>query len=77
MALKKSDIVFETDSEGRTFATLHRDFHSKNCCGGVAGREFETTGGLQEARQVDALKKLMSKLRLTWSVCFGGPCQVK
>ena len=38
-----------------------QDFHSKNCGGGAAGWEFETTGRLQEARQVDALKKLMSK----------------
>ena len=39
-----------------------QDFHSKNCGGGAAGWEFETTGRLQEARQVNALKKLMYKL---------------
>ena len=50
------------DSLGGNSRQLHSDFHSKNCGGGVAGREFETTGRLREARQVDALKKLMSKL---------------
>lgn len=32
---KKADtsITFETDSEGRTYAILRRDFHSKYCGG--------------------------------------------
>ena len=60
--LKKEDIVFATDSEGKEYATLRRDFLSKNCPGGVGGREFETCGRSQDPRQVQALKKLLSKL---------------
>ena len=64
VSLKKSDIAFQTDAEGCTYATLHRAFQSKNCSGGITGREFQSTGRLQETRQVDALKKLISKLSL-------------
>ena len=60
--LKKEDIVFATDSEGKEYATLRRDFLSKNCPGGVGGQEFKTCGRLQDPRQVQALKKLLSKL---------------
>ena len=62
VALKKEDIVFANDAEGGTYATIRRDFLSKNCRGGIDGREFETCGRIQEARQVAALKKMMSKL---------------
>ena len=74
--LKKEDIVFATDSEGKEYATLRRDFLWKNCPGGVGGREFETCGRLQDPRKVQALKKLLSKLHLKWIVCFSEPCKV-
>ena len=60
--LQKDDIVFDVDSEGKEFATIRRDFLSKNCPGGLKAREFESTGRLQDARQVKALKKLIGKL---------------
>ena len=41
VALKKEDIVFANDAEGGTNATIWRDFLSKNCRGGIDGREFE------------------------------------
>ena len=44
LALKNQILFFETDSEGRTYANLHHDFHSKNCGGRVAWWKFETTG---------------------------------
>jgi len=62
VALKKEDIVFDTDGEGGAYATIRRDFLSKNCRGGVDGREFETCGRIQEPRQVEALKKMITKL---------------
>ena len=60
--IRKSDIVFETDSEGKEYASLRRDFLAKNCPGGIKGREYESCGRLQEPRQVEALKKLLAKL---------------
>ena len=60
--LKKSDIVFDTDSQGREIVTIRRDFLSKNCPAGTDGREFESCGQLQEPRQVQAMKKMVSKL---------------
>ena len=61
-ALTKKDIVVDKDSQGRTYATLRRDFVSKNCRGDTNGREFETPGRAQEPKQVEALKRLLSKL---------------
>ena len=60
--IRKSDIVFETDSEGKEYASLRRDFLAKNCPGGIKGREYKSCGRLQEPRQVEALKKLLAKL---------------
>ena len=60
--IRKSDIVFETDSEGKEYASLRRDFLAKNCPGGIKGREYESCSRLQEPRQVEALKKLLAKL---------------
>ena len=60
--IRKSDIVFETDSEEKEYASLRRDFLAKNCPGGIKGREYESCGRLQEPRQVEALKKLLAKL---------------
>ena len=62
--IRKSDIVFETDSEGKEYASLRRDFLAKNCPGGIKGREYESCGRLQEPRQVEleALEKLLAKL---------------
>ena len=42
--LKKEGMVFATDSEGKEYATLRRDFLPKNCPGGVGGRKFEKCG---------------------------------
>ena len=41
VALKEEDIVFANDAEGGTNATIRRDFLSKNCRGGIDGRELE------------------------------------
>ena len=60
--IRKSDIVFETDSEGKEYASLRRDFLAKNCPGGIKGLEYESCGRLQEPREVEALKKLLAKL---------------
>ena len=38
--LKKSDIVFESSSDGNEHATICHDFMSENCPGGMDGREF-------------------------------------
>ena len=62
LKLRKSDIVFGVDSDGKEYATISRDFLSKNCQGGVRGREFQTCGRLQKPRQVAALRKLLAKL---------------
>ena len=62
LKLSKSDIVFGVDSDGKEYATISRDFLSKNCQGGVQGLEFQTRGRLQEPRQVAALRKLLGKL---------------
>ncbi len=51
--LKKCDIVFETGSDGKEYGTIRRDFMSKNCPGGIDGREFESCGRIQETHQVD------------------------
>ena len=53
--IRKSDIVFETDSEGKEYASLRRDFLAKNSPGGIKGREYESCGRLQEPRQVEAV----------------------
>ena len=55
VALKKEDIVFANEAEGGTNATIWRDFTSKYCRGGIDGREFETSGRIQEAWQLTAL----------------------
>ena len=62
LKLSKSDIVFGVDSDGKEYSTISRDFLSKNCQGGVEGREFQTCGRLLEPRQVAALRKLLGKL---------------
>ena len=61
-SISKSDILFESGSDGKEYVTIRRDFLSNNCPGGVDGRKFENCGCLQESRQVEALKKFISKL---------------
>ena len=58
------DFVFEPDSDGKDYVVLQRDFISKNCPGGIGGREFESSGRIQDFRQVQALRKLLTKLHL-------------
>ena len=53
--LLKMDFVFEPDSDGKDYVVLQRDFMSKNCPGGIGGREFESSGRIQDFRQVQAL----------------------
>ena len=60
--LKKQDIVFEVDRTGKEYVTLKRDFVTKNCAGGVDGREFQSCGRLQDPVQIAAIKKLLTKL---------------
>ena len=61
LKLSKSDIVFGVESDGKEYASISRDFLSKNCQGWVQGHEFQTCGRLQEPRQVAALRKLLGK----------------
>ena len=46
--LKKSDNVFDMDSQGREIFTIRRDFLSKNCPRRTDGCEFKSCGRLQE-----------------------------
>lgn len=55
--LKKQDIVIEIDPNGKEYVTLKRDFMSKNCAGGLDGREFVSCGRVQDHVQVAAIKK--------------------
>lgn len=59
--MKKTDIEFRADETGE-FVVLTRDFCSKNCQGGIGGREFVTAGRLQDSKQVAAFRLLLSKL---------------
>ena len=56
MQLKKQDIVIEIDPNGKEYVILKRDFMSKDCAGGLDGREFVNCG------RVAAIKNLLSKL---------------
>ena len=59
--LKKTDLVFcSSDSTGE-YVTLATDFMSKNCPGGVKGREFNTCGRITDKHQVTAVRKLIRK----------------
>ena len=55
--VKKSDVVFAVDSQGKEYVTICLDFLSKNFSGGIGGREFQSWGRIQETRQVAGLKK--------------------
>ena len=46
--LKKQDIVIEIDPSGKEYVTLKLDFMSKNCAGGLDGREFVSCGRVQD-----------------------------
>ena len=59
--LKKSDLVFDSESFTGEFVSLGKDFMSKNCPGGVKGREFETCGRITNQKQVAAIRKLIDK----------------
>ena len=60
--VKKSDVVFAVDSQGKEYVTICLDFLSKNFSGGIGGREFQSWGRIQETCPVAGLKKLTSKL---------------
>ena len=59
--LKKTDLVFCSSDGTGEYTTLATDFMSKNCPGGVKGREFNTCGKITDKRQVAAVRKLVSK----------------
>ena len=59
--LKKSDLEFKQDDSGE-FVVLSTDFASKNCPGGIAGREFATVGRVNDPRQVAAMRLLLEKV---------------
>ena len=50
--IRKSDIVFETDSEGKEYASLRRDLRPRR-----EGRKYESCGRLQEPRQVGSTQE--------------------
>ena len=59
--LKKSDLEFKQDDSGEC-VVLSTDFASKNCPGGIAGREFATVGRVNDPRQVAAMRLLLEKV---------------
>lgn len=59
--MKKTDIEVLHDETGE-FVVPTRDFCSKNCQGGIDGREFVTAGRIQGPKQVAAIRLLLAKL---------------
>ena len=60
--LKKSDLSFETDGEGKEYVALKRNFVSNNAKGGLCGREFVCDGRMYEQKKISAIRLLLSKL---------------
>lgn len=59
-SMRKEDLVFE-EVDGKPSVRLTTDFLSKNCPGGIKGREFATAGRITAPYQVDTIKKLIEK----------------
>jgi len=59
-SIRKEDLVFD-DIDGKPSVRLTTDFQSKNCQGGIKGREFTSAGRITAPRQIAAVQKLIEK----------------
>ena len=59
--LKKADLKIMSEFDS-VCAILQTDFASKNCPGGLSGREFSAIGRVEDLQQVSAIKLLLEKL---------------
>ena len=67
--LKKSDLSFVSDGKFE-YVVLKCDFYTKNTAGGLASREFQSVGRIQDKLQVKAMLRLLSILPPSEEVVF-------
>ena len=60
--ITRNDLQFCSDEDGSEIVKLKTDFLTKNTPGGLRPREFTTCGQIQEKKQVESVKKLLSLL---------------
>ena len=60
--LRRQDLVFKRDGDGKEFVLLDNDFVTKNTPGGLNAREFHYCGRIQDDSQVKALHRLVDRL---------------
>lgn len=60
--LKVTDLQFCHDENNDEFISLKSDFLTKNSPGGINAREFNTCGRIQDAVQVQAMRRLLGLL---------------
>ena len=60
--ITRNDLQFCSDEDGSEIVKLKTDFLTKNTPGGLRAREFTSCGQIQEKKQVESVKKLLSLL---------------